>query len=193
MRMNSKNLLFIFLAVVVFVLYSPFATQAADDATASSLTSVMHQTAGVWRGELYYLDYQSGERYFIPMQVEASLSTNQDTLIRQFTFTDPNHVVYATQLLTLNEQESSLAEAYFRDNQGECFDYEITKVQIVDEKHWRVEFQNKGLDDGRQALVLMHYERKGNKLFSEKKVRYLDDSDEAVFLRNGSKLTLMER
>lgn len=193
MRFNSRNSLFIFLSFIAFVLYVPVASQAVEDSSPSSLTSVLHQTIGKWRGELYYLDYQSGQRFAIPMLVEASLSSDQETLIRQLTYTDPENLIYATQLLTLNEQESQLAEAYFRDNQGESLDYTITKVQITDDEHWRVEFESESFDDERKALVLHKLERKGNQLFSQKKVKYLDDSEGKFIVRNGSKLTLMER
>ncbi|WP_394173349.1 hypothetical protein [Thalassotalea litorea] len=192
MRFISKNSFFIFLSLIAFVLFVPTASMAVEVSSTNSLASVLHQTTGKWRGELYYLDYQSGQRFSIPMTVEASLSADQETLIRQVTFTDPENLVYATQLLTLNEQENRLAEAYFKDNQGESLNYDITKIQISDAQHWRVEFQNETLDDERSALVLHYLERKGNKLYSQKKVKYLDEFDGKFIVRNGSKLTLME-
>lgn len=188
----SKKLLLIIFSICTFSVGAMTPGLSNSAASTGSLASVLHQTTGTWRGELYYLDYQSGTRYAIPMKVEASLSADEETLIRQLTFTDPENLVFATQLLTLNEQEGSLAEAYFRDNQGDCFDYQIVKVQITDENHWRFEFQNETFDDERKALVLHKYERKGNQLFSEKKVKYLDDSKAKFIVRNGSKLTLME-
>ena len=47
-----------------------------------TLEAVLAASVGEWDGQLYYLDYQSGERFGIPMRVSASVTPDGVTLKR---------------------------------------------------------------------------------------------------------------
>lgn len=147
--------------------------------------------AGKWQGELYYLDYLSDERYSIPMRINAELSPDGVTLIRHITFTDPSNEVHAVNVMTFDEEANELVESYFRQHSGELFRYQIDNYKFVDPHQWHINFSHQGVDDERPAKIIHRIEMSGKKLSSEKHVCYQSQPNNC-FLRNGSKLTLIE-
>ena len=151
---------------------------------------VFSAATGTWEGELYYLDYQSNQRFGIPMRVDAEVTPDGVTLIRRLTFTDPGVLVHAVNLLTVDRDSGELVESYFRQGKGELFRYELDAVNFEDEEHWELVYSEEGIDDGKPAQLRHTLKRNGDMLTSTKEVRFLDG--EEFFLRNGSELTLQE-
>ena len=153
-------------------------------------TAVFAASTGTWEGELYYLDYQSRQRFGIPMRVEAETTPDGVTLIRRLTFTDPGVLVHAVNLLTVDRDTGELIESYFRDGRGELFRYTIESVRFDNAENWELVYSEEGLDDDKPAQLRHTLKRDGDKLTGSKEVRFLDGDD--FFLRNGTELTLQE-
>ena len=160
------------------------ATARADDTALSALRA----STGVWEGELYYLDYQSGQRFPIPLRMEAEMSPDGATLLRRLTYTDPGVKVHAINLLTVDRDDGRLVEAYFRERRGQYFHHELTAAEFTSETRWRIVYEQDGTDDDRPARIRQTLSRDGDRLASTKEVRFLDEEDGAFFLRNGTEL-----
>ena len=153
----------------------------SDDVT----LAILEASTGSWEGELYYLDYQSGQRFGIPMSVDAEMTPDNATLIRKLTFTDPGNLVYAVNVVTVERESGELVEAYFRERRAaELLRYAVTESRYEAEHDWRVVYEQEGIDDGRPARIRHTIVRKGELMTSTKEVRFLDGDDE-FFLRNG--------
>ena len=153
--------------------------------------SVIASSTGEWEGELYYLDYQSGERFSIPMRVVAEMTPDNATLVRKLTFTDPANLVYAVNTVTVEQDSGDLVESYFRDRQGQLLRYQIVDAAFSGEKNWQIVYEQDGIDDGRPARIRQTVKRDGDRISSRKEVRFLD-ADEEYFLRNGNELRLAD-
>lgn len=161
---------------------------AADDHVLAALAS----TAGVWEGELYYLDYQSGQRFGIPMRAEIEATPDGATIIRRLTWTDPGNLVYAVLLTTIDRDTGELVETFFRDGKGEYMRSDVSSATIESATKWQVVYEQDGTDADRPARIRHTVERDGDQMTSKKSVRFLDDSNGEFFARNGSELRLVE-
>ena len=176
----------IFACVALALLLIWSRASAGDDAM-----TALASTSGTWEGELFYLDYQSGRRFGIPMRIDAEVTPDNATLLRRITYTDPGNKVYAVNLVTIDSETGELVEAYFRDGGAEQLRYDVTKYVLNSPTHWEVTYEHDGTDDGRPARIRHRLTRDGNRLTSEKAVRFADDSESTYFLRNGTDLTLV--
>lgn len=185
-----KNWQSVFLLVVFWAF-----TTTATGATARNelIQSALAATAGRWSGELFYLDYQSGERFSIPLRVDASTTPDSATLVRALTFTDPGVLVHAISLLTVDRDSGELVEAYFREGRGEFYRFDVVSFEHVDTGQWSLTYQHNGTDDGRSAEIRHTLERDGPRLSSVRSVRFLDEPDAEFFQRNGTELTMEEQ
>ena len=174
------------LAVVALLLTAPFASANEQ------IMNAFRSTVGSWEGELYYLDYQSGQRFSIPMQAGIESTPDGATLIRRLTWTDPGNLVHAVVLSTIDRNTGELVEAYFRNGKAEYLRYEVTSADIESDTKWSIRFEQDGTDDNRPARIRITAERNGNLLTSSKSVRFLDDDSGEYFERNGSELKLVE-
>ncbi len=170
--------------ILLFAATSAAATDHALEALAAA--------TGDWEGELYYLDYQSGQRFSIPMRAEIEATPDAATVIRRLTWTDPDNMVYAVQLTTVDRDTGELVEAFFRDGKGEYMRYEVSGASIASATNWQVVYEHDGTDAGRPARIRHTVERDGDLMTSKKSVRFLDDDDGEFFERNGSELRLVE-
>lgn len=159
----------------------------ADD----NMDAVLSASVGDWEGQLYYLDYQSGERFGIPMRMTASVTPDGVTLKRDLTYTDPGVLVHAVNLLTVDRDTGELVEAFFREGRGELFRFDIVSVTYDGPEQWRVVYEQDGVDDDRPARIRHTMTRNGVSMDSTKEVRFADSGDE-FFLRNGSELKLID-
>ena len=87
----------------------------------------LRTATGSWGGELYYFDYQSGERISIPMQAMIETTPDGATVIRRMVWTDPDKFVHAIVLTTIDRDTGELVEAFFRDGKGE---YTLSLIHI---------------------------------------------------------------
>ncbi len=156
------------------------------------LSSLLDASAGSWEGELYYLDYRSGQRFGIPMRVDARMTPDGATLVRELTFTDPGNLVHAINLVTIDRDSGELVEAYFREGRGELLRYDVVDVEFENDRQWRIVYEQDGNDDNRPARIRHTLSRNGDEMSSSKEVRFLDSDDDGLILRNGSLLTLKE-
>ena len=174
------------LAVALLLLIAPLATaneQAMD---------ALRATAGKWEGELFYLDYQSGERFGIPMWAEIEPTPDGATVVRRLGWADPGNVVHAIVLSTIDRDTGELVEAFFRDGKGEYMRYEVTLAEIDSHLNWTIEYEHDGTDDNRPARIRHTTKRVGDWMTNRKSVRFLDEPDGEFFERNGSDLWLAE-
>jgi hypothetical protein len=171
--------------LLLFLLLTPLAAQAE-----LPVASIFAASTGAWEGELYYLDYQSNQRFGIPMRVEAETTPDGVTLIRRLTFTDPGVLVHAVNLITVDRDTGELVESYFREGKGQLFRYTIDSVRFDDIENWELVYSEEGVDDDKPAQLRHTLKREGNTLSGSKEVRFLDDDE--FFLRNGTELTLQE-
>lgn len=170
-----------------------FLLLAATSATATDhALEALASAAGDWEGELYYLDYQSGKRFGIPMRAEIEATPDAATVIRRLTWTDPGSLVYAVLVTTVDRDTGELVEAFFRDGKGEYMRYEVSGASIESATKWQVVYEHGGTDAGRQARIRHTVERDGDLMTSKKSVRFLDEVDGEFFERNGSDLRLVE-
>lgn len=160
----------------------------ANDQALQALAS----SAGTWKGELYYLDYQSGQRFAIPMQAQIEVTPDGATVTRRLTWTDPGSLVYAVVLSTIDRETGELVEAMFREGKGEFMRYDVSDAAIESATKWIVTYEHDGADDGRPARIRHVIERDGGLMTSQKSVRFLDNDVDEFFERNGSKLQLVD-
>ena len=172
----------ILLLLVLFVM--PSVAQATEAST------ILKASAGIWEGELYYLDYQSGQRFGIPMRVEASVTPDGATLVRRLIFTDPGVLVHAINLATIDRDTGELVESYFREGRGELSRSTIVSAEFTSESEWRLVYELGGTDGGKPARIRHTVVRDGRNLTSKKEVRFIDGGTE-YFERNGSE-TIVE-
>jgi len=173
--------------LIALLLFLPSLVQADEPAA-----SVLGASTGAWEGELYYLDYQSGQRFGIPMRIDAELMPDGATLIRRLTFTDPGNLVHAVNLSTVDRDTGELVEAYFREGRGEMNRYEIVRTDFSDEANWELVYEQDGVDDDRPARIRHTITRDGISMTSSKEVRFLDDEGD-FFLRNGTELEVVSQ
>jgi len=171
--------------LIALLLIIPSLVQADKHAA-----SVLEASTGAWEGELYYLDYQSGQRFGIPMRIDAELTPDGATLVRRLTFTDPGNLVHAVSLSTIDRDTGELVEAYFREGKGETNRYEVVNTDFSGGAIWELVYEHDGIDGDRPARIRHTITRDGNSMTSSKEVRFLDEEDE-FFLRNGTELELV--
>ena len=146
---------------------------------------MVERMAGAWEGELQYLDYQSGQRFGIPMFVQASALPDGNTVFRDIVFTDPDNLVYASSTTRYNVD--NVIEAYFRDGDAELFEYVLDRVELLTKdmsedgrSPWILVMSREGLDDDRPALIRLRHSQTANTQTVVKEVRYLDTVDQAT-------------
>ena len=157
---------------------------SANDEALSALVG----TTGEWKGSLYYLDYQSGDRFSIPMRALIEATPDGNTILRRLTWTDPGNLVHAVQLITFDRDTGEYVEAYFREGTAEYLRYEVVEVNVVSDSSWLMIYEHDGMDDDRPSRIRHTLERNEDLLTSKKSVRFLDSDDDAYFQRNGSEL-----
>ena len=170
-----------FFAILLLV---PVLTHADD-----TVPDILAASTGTWEGELYYLDYGSGKRFGIPLRIVAEMTPDRATLIRRLTFTDPDNMVHAINLSTLERASGELVEAYFREGAAELLRYSIVSTDYSNEEQWQVVYEANGIDDNRPARIRHTIKRAGTRMTSTKEVRFVDD-DGDFFLRNGTDVRL---
>ncbi len=170
-----------------------FLLLAATSAVANDhALEALASAAGDWEGELYYLDYQSGQRFGIPMRTEIEATPDGATVIRRLTWTDPGNLVYAVALTTIDRNTGELVEAFFRDGKGEYMRYDVASATIESATKWQVVYEHDWTDADRPARIRHTVERDGDLMTSKKSVRFLDGDDSEFFTRNGSELRRVE-
>ena len=151
---------------------------------------ILAGSIGNWSGNLYYLDYQSGRRFTIPMSVKAELTPDGATLMRRLEFTDPGRLAHAVNLSTIDRDSGKLVEAYFREGKAEFDTFDILQKRWNAGDDWTLVYEQDGSDDNRPARIRHMVNRTGDRMTSRKEVRFEGAAD--FVERNGSELTLVD-
>lgn len=166
---------------------------AQDTVPAVTLAEARASMAGVWQGELQYLDYQSGEWQGIPVQVAVTLEGDGNTLSRRAAFDDGPRVglVYITSLAMLGKDGTTEYSTSFRAGRTpELGSDTLTLAAAKDAEHWTILSTRDAADDNRPARIRETTTRDGAKMVTLKEVDFLDEPGEQWFSRNR---TVLER
>lgn len=169
---------------LLFSLSNPVFAQSPDG---NAVQAALHGLAGSWEGELAYLDYQSGARFEIPMAIDADETPDGNFLRQTIVFTDPSRTVYAFTFSTIDAERGLFLESYHREGRIELFAYDLAGFDQTDATHWTLKTTEQGMDDDRTALITHIMSRNGDRLTTQKTVRFQGEAD--AFLRNETVLT----
>ena len=167
--------------------FAAFTSLCSLQATASE--DWRRGSVGNWEGDLYYVDYQSGKRFGIPMSQTVRATPDGHTLIRETTWTDPGRLVHAVSLMTIDADTGELIESFYREGSAETFRYQIKESHFESMDQWQLVYQNEGLENGQPALIIQTVTRSKGQITTEKKVRVV--GEEAFIMRNSSSMKLV--
>ena len=105
------------------------------------------------------LDYQSGQRFGIPMRIEASVTPDGATLIRNVTYTDPGNLVYVVNVVTITQ------EGLLDDN--------VDSLGYTSDVKWALVYSHEGADNDHPARIRHTIQRDGDDLTSSKEECFL--------------------
>ncbi len=183
-----------FAAAALLTALTPALPAAAQEAApAVTLAQARASMAGAWKGELQYLDYQSGEWQGIPVTVTVTLEGDGNTLSRRAAFDDGPKVgnVYITSLSMLGPDGMTEYSTAFRAGRTPDLGSEtLTLASATDAAHWTMLATHDGEDDDRPARIRETTTRDGAKMITLKEVDFLDEPGEQWFSRNR---TVLER
>ncbi len=148
----------------------------------------MASLAGDWRGELSYLDYQSGERQAIGQAAKLTLSPDGKFLMSEGRFTDPGFDVYILTTTTIDPATGDLLESFHRDHQIELMRFRVVSEEIQD-NGWTLVLVGQEEDDNRPATIRRTMILDNDTLTRRKEVDYLDDEASDFIFRNETVLT----
>ena len=158
-----------------------------------TLAEARASTAGSWRGELQYRDYQSNEWVGIPVTVTTEPVGDGVTLVRRAVFDDgPRRgAVYITSVEMLAKDGAKEFSTSFRaGNEPEIGRFTLALAEARDAEHWTIVATAQGTDDDRPAMIRETTMRDGGRLTTLKEVDFTDDADDDWLPRNR---TLLER
>lgn len=149
-------------------------------------------TAGSWRGELQYRDYQSDRWVGIPVTVTVEPVADGVTLLRRAVFDDgpARGAVYITSLELLGKDGATEYATSFRAGRApELASATLALTEARDPAHWTLVATRTGSDDDRPAKIRETTVRDGDSLTTLKEVDFTDDAGEAWLARNRTVLT----
>lgn len=177
-----------FAAAALLSALTPALPAAAQEAApAVTLAQARASMAGAWKGELQYLDYQSGEWQGIPVTVTVTLEGDGNTLSRRAAFDDGPKVgnVTITSLSMLGPDGTTEYSTAFRAGRTPDLGSDtLTLTAATDAAHWTMLATHDGEDDDRPARIRETTTRDGVKMITLKEVDFLDDTGEQWFSRN---------
>ena len=165
---------------------------AAAAPPALTIKEARASTAGAWRGELQYRDYQSDRWIGIPVSVTVEPIGDGVTLVRRAVFDDgpARGAVYITTLEMLGKDGATEYTTSFRA--GREPEVDSAKLAVAEARapdRWTIVATRTGTDDDRPANIRETLSRDGNTLTSLKEVDFTDDTGEAWLQRNRTVLT----
>jgi len=158
------------------------------------LEALLTGSAGQWRGELQYRDYQSNRWEGLPMKVQITNQPDQVTQIRTASFDDGPKVgfVYITTISQLDPATGMQAYAQFRKSRA--VDQGSAQLRVLaaqDARHWTIVATEQRRDGDSQAEVRETTTRNGDRLETLKEVNPLGDNKDEWLPRNRTVLTLV--
>lgn len=168
---------------------------SATTADPISLAALLAGTAGDWRGELQYRDYQSNTWQGLPMQVSVAVQPDHVTVIRTAAFDDgpQTGIVYITTISQLDPASGQQSYAVFR--KGRAAEAGSTQLTLAapprGATHWSIVATETRRDGDSPAQVRETTTRDGAQLVTLKEVNPADDGKDDWLPRNRTVLTLV--
>jgi hypothetical protein len=174
------------------LLATPFA-QAADLPTPATLEQSL---VGHWAGALEYRDYQSGQRFELPMDTRISLGPDGATLTRLSSFDDgpQTGIVWITSVSLFDTSGRRVTTAMVRKGRAMTLTTETAETtRWTDATHWTVVAREQGMDDEKPTAIRTTLTRDGATLTALKEVKPPEAPDSAYWFRNQTVLRFMAR
>lgn len=162
-------------------------TLTAAAPPALTVKEVRATTAGSWRGELQYRDYQSDRWVGIPVTVTIEAIGDGVTLLRRAVFDDgpARGAVHITTLELLGADGTTEYATSFRaGREPELGRAALALAEARDAARWTIVATRTGTDDDRPAKIRETTVRDGDSLTTLKEVDFTDDAGEAWLARN---------
>ncbi len=146
---------------------------------------------GAWRGALEYRDYQSGNKFELPMTAQIEVGMDNATITRVSTFDDGpvTGMVYITTVSLFDKTASQVTNAVFR--KSHTVDMWIDDARVAayqDGSHWTIVYQHVGIDNEKPAEVRITQTRIGDTLITLKEVKPVGAADKDYLFRNQVRL-----
>ena len=146
---------------------------------------------GSWIGALEYRDYQSGQKFELPMTMQISVAADNATITRVSAFDDgpKTGIVYITTISLFDAKTSRGSHAVFR--KGRAVDVWTDDAKVTtykDTQNWTIVYQHQGTDDSKPADIRITQSRAGSDLIALKEVKSVGTADTAYVFRNQVRL-----
>ena len=171
---------------------------AGVDASPSATPTAQQLEQGLtgrWTGALEYRDYQSGQRFLLPMEVQVQLGADGATLTRVARFDDgpQTGAVYITTVSLFDKTGQRVASASFRKGRDvEAISEDARVLDYTDAQHWVVVYQRRGQDGNHAADIRITQTRQGPSLVAVKEVKRPEQPDSDYLFRNQTTLVLQQ-
>lgn len=146
---------------------------------------------GAWRGALEYRDYQSGNKFELPMTAQMEVGLDNATITRVSTFDDGpvTGIVYITTVSLFDKTASKVSNAVFRKSRAVDMWIDDAKVTAYqDASHWTIVYQHVGIDNEKPAEVRITQTLIGDTLITLKEVKPVGAADKDYLFRNQVRL-----
>lgn len=146
---------------------------------------------GAWRGALEYRDYQSGNKFELPMTAQIEVGLDNATITRVSTFDDGpvTGIVYITTVSLFDKTASKVSNAVFRKSRAVDMWIDDAKVTAYqDASHWTIVYQHVGIDNEKPAEVRITQTLIGDTLITLKEVKPVGAADKDYLFRNQVRL-----
>ena len=146
---------------------------------------------GAWRGALEYRDYQSGNKFELPMTAQIEVGLDNATITRVSTFDDGpvTGMVYITTMSLFDKTASKVTNAVFRKSRAVDMWIDDAKVTAYqDASHWAIVYQHVGIDNEKPAEVRITQTLIGDTLITLKEVKPVGAADKDYLFRNQVRL-----
>lgn len=146
---------------------------------------------GSWGGALEYRDYQSGNKFELPMTAQIDIGKDNATISRVSTFDDgpKTGLVYITTVSLFDKTASKVTNAVFRKGRAVDVSTDDAKVSAYkDASHWTIVYQQNGTDNEKAAEIRVTQTLNGNELVALKEVKPVGAADKDYLFRNQVRL-----
>jgi hypothetical protein len=167
---------------------SALAGQASPDAAA-----LVAGTAGKWKGELQYRDYESNRWEGLPMEVTVAVQPDGVTTLRTARYDDGPKTGFVTITTASLVDPAAATLSYATLRKGRALDSGQARITAVtpgkDPEHWTLVTAEERIDGNGKAQVRETTVREGDRLTTLKEVDPLGDGKTEWLPRNRTLLT----
>ena len=160
---------------------------------APTAATLIAGTAGQWRGELQYRDYQSNRWEGLPVEVQVVAQPDGVTTVRTARFDDGPKTGFVTITTVSLIDPKAATDAYASFRKGRAVDTGTAHIDRVapgaDATHWTIVTTERRIDGNSLAPVRETTTRDGDTLTTLKEVNPEDDGVDTWLPRNRTVLT----